>query len=292
MSKNLSLFEKIQVSMPAMSDAKKAIAKYILENWQEVAFLSASRLARQVGVSESVVVRFSQDLGYTGFPDLQGNLQMILRNRMTGMFGQNGEDAQLELLADKHSSGSVQRVFDLTIKNLQTTLHSNSFETFISAVNQITEARRIAIIAGRNAMGPALTLSIHLNEIFTNTQLIGSGQDDMFDHLRSLTEQDLLITIGLPGYSRNTVRAVAYAEERGIKQIAITDSLSSPLARPNSVVLLTSFKSLAYASSHVSTVFLIDTLIHLITIKDKGQVLKSLEELAEINKQYGLYEIE
>jgi DNA-binding MurR/RpiR family transcriptional regulator len=285
-----SFFSKLQNALPSMSEAKRSIAEYLMENWQEVVFFSASKLARKVGVSESVVVRLAQDLGYTGFPDLQEELQKILRNRMTGLFDyhQDSNDTQIDSITDKHSSEMVQLTYKLTSKNLQHTLFNNGFDTFLKAVDLIVHAKKIVIVASRNALGPAMILSVHLNEIFTNTHLLTAGKDDMFDYLRNLTEDDLLITIGLPGYSQSTVRAAKFAENKHIPQLAITDSLTSPLALPGVTVLLTSYKSYSFASSHVSTVFLIDVLLHLITIRDDGKVIRSLEELDLINRQYGL----
>jgi DNA-binding MurR/RpiR family transcriptional regulator len=286
-----SLFTRIQDALPTMSEAKKNVGKYILENWHEVAFHSASKLARASKVSESVVVRFSQDIGYSGFPELQSSLHAILRNRLTGIYGSKNEN-DIDSLSDRHDSQTIQRVYDLTLNNLQSVMHCNEYQTFLNAAEAILKAKRIMVVAGRNASGPGKILAVHLNEIFTNTTLINSGSDDLFDHIRSLSNEDLLITISLPGYIRNTVRASDFAAKKKVPQITITDSMSSPLVRNANTVLITSFKSYSYGSSHVATVFLIDSLIHIITIKDKGHVLKSLEELAEINREYGMYEIE
>ncbi|MFB5675902.1 MurR/RpiR family transcriptional regulator [Paenibacillus terreus] len=291
MENHKSFFSDLQNALPSMSEAKRSIAEYLMENWQEAVFLSAGKIARKVGVSESVVVRFAQDLGYSGFPELQGVLQTILRHRMTGVsdsLASIEDDQELESITDKHSPEVVQLSYNLTLKNLQATLYNNDFETILKAVDKIVNSRRIVIIASRNALGPATILAAHLNEIFTNTLLVAAGLDDMFDHLRPLTEEDLLITFGHPSYSTNTVKAAKFAEARKVKQISFTDSLSSPLALPGVTVLLTSFRSYSFATSHVSTVFLIEILLHIMTKRDNGKVIRSVEEIELLNRTYGL----
>jgi DNA-binding MurR/RpiR family transcriptional regulator len=285
---NQTLFERIHSSLPTMSEAKRNVGQYLLENWQEAAFHPAARLARNVGVSESVVVRFAQDLGYSGFPDLQGSLQKILQGRLTAISRINERDGEPTGIAAHSTDDPLQKVLDLSMKNLQEVQLNNPAESFEKVVQLIFDAERVAIVAGRNASGPAKILAVHLNEVFTNTVLISSGQDDLFDQLRSLSGKDLLLTIGLTRYTRRTVQASEFAAERGIPQVAITDSMRSPLAAPALVTLLTHNRSYSFASSHLTTVFIIDVLTSLITVKGKGRVLKSLEEIEIINQRYGL----
>lgn len=283
-----TIFEKIQNELHNMSNAKKKIGTYLLENWQESAFLSAHKLARNVGVSESVVVRFAQDLNYSGFPELQKAIQNVLRNRLTGYSSEN-KDTESSLESTGESSEHIHRVLNLTMDNLKGIAEVIQQEVLLKATKLIFKSRRIVVIASRNAMGPAIILSTHLNEIFNNTIYLASGQDDVHDHIRGLGKEDLIVTISLPGYSRSTVRVAEFCHEREIPQITITDSYNSPLANYSDIVLLTHFKSYSYAMSHVGTVFIIDLLIYLITINDNGKVLKSLEESELLNQKYGIY---
>lgn len=278
------VFDRIQDALSNTTDAKRAVAKYLLDNWKDTAFLTASRVAAKVGVSESVVVRFAQDVGYSGYPELQRALREALRTQISGVTSSENGDIATE--TSPHES--IQTVFDLTLNNLQETCNANSLDSFQRAVRMISDAKRICVVAGRNAMGPATTLAVHLNEVLTNTLVIGAGNDDLFDHLRSLSGDDLLITIGLPLYNRRTVQAAEYARERGVRQVTITDSLSGPLSRAADVTLITKFQSRSYAHSHVATVFIVDLLIYLLFINAKGVIIQSLEELDAVTKRFRL----
>ena len=82
---NMDLIEHIQQKFPRMSKGQKAIATFIMENYDKAAFMTASRLGKKVGVSESTVVRFAAELGYDGYPDMQKSLQKMIRNRLTSV---------------------------------------------------------------------------------------------------------------------------------------------------------------------------------------------------------------
>ena len=79
------LLERIREEFSSYSKGQKAIATYILENYDKAAFMTAGVLGETVGVSESTVVRFAYALGYKGYPKLQKHLQEIIKNKLTNV---------------------------------------------------------------------------------------------------------------------------------------------------------------------------------------------------------------
>ena len=61
------------------SKGQRAIANYIAQSYDKAAFMTASKLGKTVGVSESTVVRFAVELGYDGYPSMQRALQELQR---------------------------------------------------------------------------------------------------------------------------------------------------------------------------------------------------------------------
>lgn len=82
---NNLLTARIQNKMTSFSKGQRLIAKYILEHYDKVAFMTAARLGATVGVSESTVVRFATEIGYTGYPELQQAMQEMIRNKLTSV---------------------------------------------------------------------------------------------------------------------------------------------------------------------------------------------------------------
>ena len=78
---NVDLLTRINQHYNSFSKGQKLLANYIIDNYDRAAFITASKMGRTVGVSESTVVRFAYALGYDGYPALQRSLQeMILRS--------------------------------------------------------------------------------------------------------------------------------------------------------------------------------------------------------------------
>ena len=75
----------IHDQLRTFSKGQKLIANYILQSYDKAAFMTASRLGKTVGVSESTVVRFAVELGFDGYPSMQRTLQELVRNKLTSV---------------------------------------------------------------------------------------------------------------------------------------------------------------------------------------------------------------
>ena len=67
------------------SKGQRMICRYITENYDKAAFMTAGKLGKTVGVSESTVVRFASELGYDGYPGKRRAMQEMIRNRLTAV---------------------------------------------------------------------------------------------------------------------------------------------------------------------------------------------------------------
>jgi DNA-binding MurR/RpiR family transcriptional regulator len=67
----------------SMSKGQKLLTNYITDNYDKAAFLTAAKLGETVGVSESTVVRFANAIGFSGYPELQKQLQEMVKTRLT-----------------------------------------------------------------------------------------------------------------------------------------------------------------------------------------------------------------
>lgn len=280
----MSLFENIQSIIPTLSEAKRNVAYYILDNWMEVAFLPASQVARNAKVSESVVVRFSQDIGFSGFPDFQRNLQKILKSRL--FTSQSSELEKNETFED--SNREIVDVYHKALNNIEKVFKHNSLETFQHCLDKIIDAERVLILARKNSLGVAQMLNVHINEVYAKSVIYDGDTIEALDFIRGLNEKDLVIFISIPAYSKRMITYSDYVKERNIPQLAITNSYQNEFAKNADHVLLTSVDSLAFSNSHVGTIFIVDILMHLLTEQNKAYLLKFLEETKMLNERFGI----
>src|SRR5436305_13312015 len=71
----------IQSRFDEFSRSQKDVAQYIVDHLDEAAFQTAEELAKRASTSSSTVVRFSQALGFEGFPELQQAAREEYRRR-------------------------------------------------------------------------------------------------------------------------------------------------------------------------------------------------------------------
>lgn len=270
----------IKEKLNDLSKSKQMLANYILSNWQDVAFLSAGQLARAVGISESVIVRFAVDIGYSGYPDLQEEIQELVKDQL-GLVDMYRKTSGESTVVD-----AVNKVLHNDLKNLTKTLEQCHPEDITAAVDLISSARRIVILASRTTAGPAQVLSIYLNQILGNTQFLTNGIGDIYDHLKNLDSNDLVIGLSFSWHTRYTVEALNFVKKRGCKMLIITDSLGSPLTHLGDANLFCKPDGVSYFLSHVAPIGLINVLLYLVSTKMGERSIKALTEMDEIYKEY------
>ena len=82
MNNSNELINRINEKYSSMSKGQKLLSTYITDNYDKAVFLTAEKLGKVVGVSESTVVRFATHLGYRGYPEFQKALEELVRNKL------------------------------------------------------------------------------------------------------------------------------------------------------------------------------------------------------------------
>ena len=111
-----------------MSKGQKLISEYIVNNYDKAAFMTASRLGKEVGVSESTVVRFASMLGYDGYPKLQKALQELIRNKLTTV-------QRIEMSSELDQTMILKNVLKADMNNIRMTLEEANSEVFDQVIN-------------------------------------------------------------------------------------------------------------------------------------------------------------
>ena len=139
------------------SKGQRIIAKYILNNYDKAAFMTAGKLGKIVGVSESTVVRFAAELGYDGYPSMRKALQEMIRNRLTSV-------QRIEVAKDMiNDTDIVKSIIGSDIQNLQATMDLLKEDNFNKLVDLIVEAKNVYIVGMRTSTALASFLGLYLN---------------------------------------------------------------------------------------------------------------------------------
>ena len=279
------LFIKIKNMYPSMSKGHRKIADYILENYDKAGFMTALKLGETAGVSESTAVRFAYELGFEGYPEFQKELSETARRKLTFI--------QRMDLAENRTKGQdvLQRVTNLDIESIRSTMENISKEEFSSIVDIITSARKVYIIGSRSAEPLAVFLHYYLNLMLDEViNVKSSGTTEVLQQVLKINKDDVIIGISFPRYSAQTLNALQYASDRNANVIAITDSLFSPIAKVSKYTLLAKSNMNSFVDSLAGPLSLLNALLVSISVIKKDELSKTFSTLEKIWDEYGVYD--
>lgn len=277
------LMRAIQVKFPRLSKGQKLIAEYILKHYDKAAFMTAAKLGLSVGVSESTVVRFANELGYSGYPKLQKSLQELIKNKLTTV-------QRIELSNDFITQeNALKGVLKADMENIRATLEKINHKTFEDVVNSLFKAKKIYIIGLRSSSALAEFLAFYLNLILDNVKVVAYGVSDIFEQMINVSEEDVVIGIGFPRYAARTIEALAFAKSRNADVVAITDSLLSPLAAKADNTLIAQSNMASFVDSLVAPLSVINALIIAVGLREKEKISSTFAALENIWEEYEVY---
>ncbi len=282
---NNDILSVLQERATTFSKGQRAIARYITESYDKAAFMTASKLGRTVGVSESTVVRFAVELGYDGYPTMQKAMQEMVLNRLTSV-------QRIEVANDRIGDQDIlSLVLQSDMEQLRKTVSSVDRKDFSAAVNAILDARRIYVLGVRSASALASFLGYYLNLMFEDVHtIIDSGTGQVLEKLISAGPDDVVIAFSYPRYSTSTVTGASFCHSKGAKIVAMTDSRTSPLGQTSDFVLQTKSDMASLVDSLVAPLSVVNALVVALAARREEKLAKTFSRLEEIWEKYQVYE--
>lgn len=283
MSEILDLMKIIQTNFHKLSKGQKIIAQYIMNNYDKAAFMTAAKLGENVGVSESTVVRFANAIGYIGYPQLQKQLQEMVKTKLTTV-------QRIEMSSDYTSKDSIlKNILKSDMENIRATIDEIDSASFDESVKRISEAKSIYIIGLRSSTALSEFLGFYLNLIRDNVHVVTYTIGDIFEQLFRIGKDDLVIAIGFPRYSSRTVKALEYVKSRGATTVAITDGMLSPLCAYADNTLIAKSNMESFVDSIVAPMSVLNALIVAVGINERHSISASFGSLEEIWTKYNIF---
>ena len=281
MDRERDIITRINEKFPHMSKGHKAIAAFILEHYDQAAFMTAARLGRQLHVSESTVVRFASGIGYSGYPEMQAELAARVTSRLNAVerFGVK--------YAGRSQSEVIESVLASDMENIRATTESLDAAAFDTAVDILLEAKTVYVIGIRSCAPLAEFLSFYLNMVRGGILLLKTTSlSEVFEQMLRVGREDAVIGIGFPRYSMRTLKALEFANDRNAKVITITDSVHSPMCLYSSCNLFAASDMVSIVDSLVAPLSVINALVVALCLKQPQTVRESLESLEGVWNNY------
>jgi DNA-binding MurR/RpiR family transcriptional regulator len=214
--------ERITRHYQSLSPSFKKIADLILTSHQRVAFMSASRLAKQLGVDVATVTRFSQQIGYEGYTQLIREIQDAVLEEM--------REARAPAMhrLEAAEGGPIQTLWRDWM-NLEKTIQNISAEDADEAVKAIQNARRVYIVSEGVGSGLAMAAASYLSVSKVQAFALIQGPFDTALILKELEPEDVVIAIGFTNYAFTATRALELAHRVGAKTIGVISQADCPI---------------------------------------------------------------
>jgi DNA-binding MurR/RpiR family transcriptional regulator len=229
-----NVIEELRRRYDLLTHSQKRIAEYIVEQSQAVAFSTVDQMAAQLGVNPSTIVRFCYRLGLNGFPDLQERMRQVVRGQLSRA------DEQVEAGASgAHLQGTTfgeSLAHDL--RNLQRTIMGLTADDLNRAVDQLTSARRVYVIAGFSAFSLAHYFGLVLSRLRPDVHTLTADEGVSKVRLAEIGPQDCIFAFTFPRYAHFTQRAAAWARQQKSTIIVVTDTPISAVGQIADTVLV------------------------------------------------------
>ena len=260
------------------------LADYILQNADEVVFMTAAQLAEASGVSDATVVRLAQTLGFEGFPELKQHLRSFMLTRLDTVSRFRRTSQRIRSVEEL-----IAAVVQQDAKNLAETAEHLDTDGIIRIARVLKEADAVNIIGLRSAHSLAVLLSSTLGFLGKRVRLIVPGTGELWREISMISRGSVLVAISFPRYTRLTIEVAEAARRAGAVVVSLTDSPFSPLAPFSDHILAARCRIDSFIESYVTILSLLNALVTAIAFLDGKKAVKQLRRMEQLWEEKNIY---
>lgn len=265
-----------------LTPMQKSIARYIMSNLADAAFMSIQEMAKACGVSEASILRFARALGYSGFPEFKGDVQDAFRRQVNLV---TKFSRKLDSLSEgDHLLSDLVRSEMSQIDQLLAEPHD---EVFSGAVKAIACLDHIVVFGEGSSASLTLLLEFRLRRMQYMITRINESGKYFFEKVVHFPQGAAAIAFGLGRPSEELVVFLKQARKHQCPTILITDSYISSIAKEADYVLHATRGSLGVFHSIIVPTLVTEALILGVALERREESLDALDELERLRNAYG-----
>jgi DNA-binding MurR/RpiR family transcriptional regulator len=270
-SEHQSLSKYIRARFDECSRSQKDVAQYIVDHLDEAAFQTAEELARRANTSSSTVVRFSQALGFEGFPELQAAAREEYRRVHAKAPAGASETGTSSTPLFSLDQNEFETAIAADFNNVEETARRVSRSDVEAAIDAIASADRV-LVCGTDQMAFFASYFRHLLMLLDlRAEIVASPSQEALSRLGRIDEGTLVIGLSAGRPHPLVVRAMKLARHRKAPTLAVVDATLSEVAKLAQIKLYYSSNSPAYVRSHTALLSTIQALAYGVYSRDADQ---------------------
>lgn len=218
----MGVVERIVEHSQRLTATERKIAEVLAGEPQTIAFGTVAQVARRAGTSGPSVVRLAVKLGYSGFIDMQADVQQELARQL---------GPARERIRQRPPSDLKERIATAEADNVSRTLAQVDEAALHRSVTQLSDRRHaVWILPGEVTYPVGVVLASHLAALREHVTLAWGSQVALSRCFAGFEASDTVVALDIRRYERSLLSFVEWATGQGGYLIAITDSPLSPLA--------------------------------------------------------------
>lgn len=276
--------EKIREYYDHLSRSYRKVADYIMSNYYEVSFMTAAQLAYAVGVDTTTVVRFSQRLGYNGYPELLNDIREQVKAEIYAAY-------EPKELSGEDPAGAFKDRAEQEQHNLKQMLIHNPPDHVRRVAEMFAAAQHVVLVAEGYAGAVATMTAEQLRHRGISAEATANDPVRMAGTLLSLVPTTLVVGISATEYGNNVAKALAYARSKGCATLGVVGSLASPVNRMSDQVMFAPTDVAGPLPSVVALSAALSTLVQIAAKDNTASVDKHQEEFTRAYEFLAMQEV-
>jgi DNA-binding MurR/RpiR family transcriptional regulator len=265
----------------------KEAARWVIDHPADVALLTMREQARRAGIPPATLTRLAQRFRLKGYDEIRRLYAEAVRQRPESYRGRAEE-----LLQRRDSEGDealIQDIFSSLTSHLRELSTPSAINRFRAAAEIIARSKRVFCLGLRSTFSVAYSFH-YARSLFGAASILVDGPGGIAtDTLRTIGPADVLLAISVKPYTRQTLQAARYADKRGARVIAVTDSEVSPLATLAKETLIVGTETPSFFHTMAPAFAAIECLTALVAARRGSQTIQSLAASEEQLEAFDTY---
>lgn len=262
-----------------LTTKQRKIADFFLKNEERIGNMSSMDVAREIGVSDASIIRFSRAIGYAGFTDLKNDIYNSLAGEASAAVRNMQLSDRFDVLTDKFEERNMADTFvELMIYNVSKTFRQNPSDSYEEFADMILNANRKYIIGLRGCMGLAGHFARLLGFAVEEVIQLPHNETEAMGALQDIGSDDIFILFSFARYYKIDMFLTEFAKSHQAKICVITDSPLAPMVAYADKSFLVETSHMSFFNSAIGADMIGEYIVTLVTRKNSDEYRKRAKE--------------
>lgn len=273
---------KITEAFPSLTHSQKTVADFVLQHLDVMAFTTLDDVAMKIGVSTTTIIRFARMLGYSGYSDMQKDIQSEIMDKVS--LPERLSNAKENTSVDNLMAETMQNDID----NITRTISSLSNDLLKQTVSEILNAKNVYVLGMRSSFALAHYTASRLGQIRPHVRLVQSVGMIFPEELVGSNNGDICIAFMFPRYSKTTANLIIWLKSMGVRVILLTSPNYVTVQNYGDIILPCHVRGNSFKNSYTAPMCIINYLAAAAAVENPS-AMETLQQTEEfLNKGYYL----